>query len=117
MGRNRQPSPAVDEHTRRLIIAVVVVMGHEFGHAELGQPVRDDNHVLGEVEIVEARVRILFGALANDERTEHAVSSLETWCENQSQGQCCRISRQEGREEEEEDSLLLRSLQPFILTG
>jgi hypothetical protein len=77
----RKSSSSVDNHARWLVVAVVVMMSHKLCNAQFAEPVRHQHDVLRKVVVVQGRVRIVLSALADDQRTEDSIGSLETYPE------------------------------------
>jgi hypothetical protein len=57
------------------------MMSQKLCNAQLAEPVRHQHDVLRKVVVVQGRVRIVLSALADDQRTEDSIGSLETYPE------------------------------------
>ncbi len=79
--RFRKSSSPVDNHARWLVVAVIVMMSHKLCNAQLTEPVGHQHDMFRKVVVVQRRVRIVLSALADDQRTEDSIGSLETYPE------------------------------------
>jgi hypothetical protein len=55
-----------------------MMMSQKLCNAQLAEPVRHQQNMLGKVVVVQGRVGIALPTLAHDQRTEYSVNSLET---------------------------------------
>lgn len=70
---------SINNHTRWLVVTVVVMMSNKFGHTHFGQPVRYHHHVFRKIVIIERWMWIFLSTLTHDQGSKDAISTLETY--------------------------------------